>query len=73
MKPNKLKKAELKRLQKKFPKVPKKRPCKKEIEHKQAIRKARVENMGLILIMIFFLAMTIAGFMIIYLMWNYKW
>lgn len=77
MKPNELTEKEIKKLQKKFPqikkRIPKKRLTKEEIQYRQAIRRARVENIGLALITIFFLAMAIAGIMAIYLMWNYKW
>lgn len=77
MRPNELTEKEIKKLQKKFPKIkkriPKKRLNKEEIQYRQAQRKARVENIGLALITIFFLAMAIAGIMAIYLMWNYKW
>ena len=77
MRPNELTEKEIKKLQKKFPKIkkriPKKRLNKEEIQYRQAIRRARVENIGLALITIFFLAMAIAGIMAIYLMWNYKW
>lgn len=73
MKPKKISLFKMWKLKKKIPKIPKKRLYKEEIQYRQAIRRARVENIGLALITIFFLAMAIAGIMAIYLMWNYKW
>lgn len=73
MKPKKISLFKMWKLKRKFPKIPKKRLHKEEIEYRQAIRRARVESIGLVLITIFFLAMAIAGIMAIYLMWTYKW
>ena len=73
MKPKKMSLFKMWKLKKKFPKIPKKKLTKEEIQYRQVKRKARVENIGLALITIFFLAMAIAGIMVIYLMWIYKW
>lgn len=73
MKPKKINSFKMWKLKKKFPKIPKKKLTKEEIQYRQVKRKARVENIGLALITIFFLAMAIAGIMVIYLMWIYKW
>ena len=72
MKPNKLTEKEIKKLQKKFPKI-KKRLTKEEIQYRQVKRKARCENICYFLITMFFLIMTIASIYMFYLMWNYKW
>lgn len=77
MKPNELTEKEIKKLQKKFPKIkkriPKKRLNKKEIQHRQAQRKAKCENICIFLITIFFLGMAMASILVLYLMWTYKW
>ena len=72
MKPNKLTEKEIKKLQKKFPKI-KKRLTKEEIQYRQVKRKARCENICIFLITMFFLIMTIASIYMFYLMWTYKW
>ena len=72
MKPNELTEKEIKKLQKKFPKI-KKRLTKEEIQYRQVKRKARCENICIFLITMFFLIMTIASIYMFYLMWNYKW
>ena len=72
MKPNELTEKEIKKLQKKFPKI-KKRLTKEEIQYGQVKRKARCENICIFLITMFFLIMTIASIYMFYLMWTYKW
>lgn len=72
MKPNELTEKEIKKLQKKFPKI-KKRIPKEEIQYRQAQRKARCENICIFLITMFFLTMIIASILVLYLMWTYKW
>ena len=72
MKPNELTEKEIKKMQKKFPKI-KKRLTKEEIQYRQVKRKARCENICIFLITMFFLIMTIASIYMFYLMWNYKW
>lgn len=77
MKPRELTEKEIKKLQKKFPKIkkriPKKRLTKEEIQYRQVKRKARCENICIFLITIFFLGMAIASILVLYLMWTYKW
>lgn len=77
MKPRELTEKEIKKLQKKFPKIkkriPKKRLTKEEIQYRQVKRKARCENICIFLITMFFLIMTIASIYMFYLMWTYKW
>lgn len=77
MKPNELTEKEIKKLQKKFPKIkkriPKERLNKEEIQHRQAQRKAKCENICIFLITIFFLGMAMASILVLYLMWTYKW
>ena len=70
---NKLTKNQEEKLKKKFPKIPKKRLTKEEIQLRQAQRKAKCENICIFLITIFFLGMTIASILVLYLMWTYKW
>ena len=72
MKPNELTEKEIKKMQKKFPKI-KKRLTKEEIQYRQVKRKARCENICIFLITMFFLIMTIASIYMFYLMWTYKW
>lgn len=72
MKPKELTEKEIKKLQKKFPKI-KKRLTKEEIQYRQVKRKARCENICIFLITMFFLIMTIASIYMFYLMWTYKW
>ena len=72
MKPNELTEKEIKKLQKKFPKI-KKRLTKEEIQYRQVKRKATCENICYFLITMFFLIMTIASIYMFYLMWTYKW
>lgn len=72
MKPNELTEKEIKKMQKKFPKI-KKRLTKEEIQYRQVKRKARCENICIFLITIFFLTMIIASIYMFYLMWTYKW
>lgn len=77
MKPNELTEKEIKKLQKKFPqikkRIPKKKLTKEEIQYRQMKRKARCENICIFLITMFFLIMTIASIVVLYLMWTYKW
>ena len=77
MKPNELTEKEIKKMQKKFPqikkRIPKKRLTKEEIQYRQVKRKARCENICILLITMFFLIMTIASIYMFYLMWTYKW
>lgn len=77
MKPNELTEKEIKKLQKKFPKIkkriPKKRLNKEEIQYRQAQRKAKCENVCIFLITIFFLGIAMTSIYILYLMWTYKW
>lgn len=77
MKPNELTEKEIKKLQKKFPKIkkriPKKRLTKEEIQYRQVKRKEKCENICIFLITMFFLIMTIASIVVLYLMWTYKW
>ena len=72
MKPNELTEKEIKKMQKKFPKI-KKRLTKEEIQYRQVKRKARCENICIFLITMFFLTMIIASILVLYLMWAYKW
>lgn len=77
MKPRELTENEIKKLQKKFPKIkkriPKKRLTKEEIQYRQAQRKAKCESVCIFLITIFFLGIAMASIYILYLMWTYKW
>lgn len=74
MRPNELTEKEIKKLQKKFPKIKKrKRLNKEEIQYRQAQRKAKCENVCIFLITIFFLGMAMASILVLYLMWTYKW
>jgi hypothetical protein len=77
MRPNELTEKEIKKLQKKFPqikkRIPKKRLTKKEIQYRQAQRKAKCENVCIFLITIFFLGMAMASIFVLYLMMTYKW
>ena len=70
---NELIKRQEKKLQKQFPKIPKRKITKEEIKLKQEKRKARCENICCFLITIFFLIMLAVSIYILYLMWNYKW
>lgn len=70
---NKLTKNQEEKLKKKFPKIPKKRLTKEEIQLRQVKRKARCENICIFLITMFFLTMIIASILVLYLMWTYKW
>ena len=70
---NKLTKNQEEKLKKKFPKIPKKRLTKEEIQLRQAQRKAKCENICIFLITMFFLTMIIASILVIYLMLTYKW
>lgn len=70
---NKLTKNQEEKLKKKFPKIPKKRLTKEEIQLRQAQRKAKCENICIFLITIFFLGMAIVSIVVLYLMWTYKW
>lgn len=76
MKPNELTEKEIKKLQKKFPKIkkriPKKRLNKEEIQYRQAQRKARCENICIFLITIFFLGMAIVSIYLVYLTITYQ-
>lgn len=77
MKPNELTEKEIKKLQKKFPKIkkriPKKRLTKEEMQYRQVKRKAKCENICIFLITMFFLTMIIASILVLYLMCTYKW
>ena len=77
MRPNELTEKEIKKLQKKFPKIkkriPKNRLNKEEIQYRQVKSKAKCENVCIFLITIFFLGMAMASILVLYLMWNYKW
>ena len=70
MYPKKLSKKDKKELKKQFPK---RKLTKEEIQYRQVKRKARCENICIFLITMFFLIMTIASILVLYLMWNYKW
>lgn len=70
---NKLTKNQEEKLKKKFPKIPKKRLTKEEIQLRQAQRKAKCENICIFLITIFFLIMLAVAIYILYLMLTYKW
>ena len=70
---NKLTKDQEEKLKKKFPKIPKKRLTKEEIQLRQAQRKAKCENICIFLITMFFLTMIIASILVLYLMLTYKW
>lgn len=76
MRPNELTEKEIKKLQKKFPKIkkriPKKRLTKEEIQYRQAQRKARCENICIFLITIFFLGMTTVSIYLVYLTVTYQ-
>lgn len=69
--PNELTEEQIKKLQKQFPKIPKK--TKEQIQLRQAKRKARVENICYFLVTIFFLVMLAVSIYILYLMMTYKW
>ena len=71
--PNKLTKEQIKKLQKQFPKIPKRKLTKEEIKLKQEKRKARVENICYFLVTMFFLIMLAVAIYILYLMLTYKW
>lgn len=73
MKPKKMSLFKMWKLKKKFPKIPKKRLTKEEIQYRQVKRKAKCENVCIFLITIFFLVMFIVSIYILYLMWTYKW
>lgn len=73
MKPKKMSLFQMWKLKKKFPKIPKKRLTKEEIQYRQAQRKAKCENICIFLVTIFFLGMAIASILVLYLMWTYKW
>ena len=70
---NKLTKNQEEKLKKKFPKIPKKRLTKEEIQYRQVKRKARCENICIFFITIFFLIMLAVSIYILYLMLTYKW
>lgn len=70
---NKLTKNQEEKLKKKFPKIPKKRLTKEEIQLRQVKRKAKCENICIFLITMFFLTMIIASILVLYLMLTYKW
>lgn len=70
---NKLTKNQEEKLKKKFPKIPKKRLTKEEIQYRQVKRKARCENICMFLITMLFLTMIIASILVLYLMLTYKW
>lgn len=76
MKPRELTENEIKKLQKKFPKIkkriPKKRLNKEEIQYRQAQRKAKCENVCIFLITIFFLGMAIVSIYLVYLTVTYQ-
>ena len=73
MKPKKMSLLKIWKLKKKFPKIPKKKLTKEEIQYRQVKRKARCENICIFLITMFFLTMIIASILVLYLMWTYKW
>lgn len=73
MKPKKMSLLKIWKLKKKFPKIPKKRLTKEEIQYRQVKRKARCENICYFLITIFFLVMLAVSIYILYLMLTYKW
>lgn len=64
---NKLTKDQEEKLKKKFPKIPKKKITKEQIQLRQAKRKARCENICIFLTTIFFLCIAIAGIYVLYL------
>ena len=70
---NKLTKNHEEKLKKKFPKIPKKRLTKEEIQLRQVKRKTKCENICIFLITMFFLTMIIASILVLYLMLTYKW
>lgn len=70
MYPNKLIKKDKKELKKQFPK---RKLTKEEIKLKQERTKAKVENICLFLITIFFLVMLAVAIYMLYLMLTYKW
>ena len=76
MKPRELTENEIKKLQKKFPKIkkriPKKRLTKEEIQYRQAQKKAKCENICIFLITIFFLGMAIISIYLVYLTVTYQ-
>lgn len=69
---NKLTKNQEEKLKKKFPKIPKKRLTKEEIQLRQAQRKAKCENICIFLITIFFLGMAIVSIYLVYLTVTYQ-
>lgn len=72
MKPKKMSLFQMWKLKKKFPKIPKKRLTKEEIQYRQAQRKAKCENICIFLITIFFLGMAIASIYLVYLTVTYQ-
>lgn len=76
MKPNELTEKEIKKLQKKFPKIKKrihkKRLNKEEMQYRQAQRKAKCENICIFLITICFLGMAIVSIYLVYLTVTYQ-
>ena len=70
MKPRELTEEEKEELRMQFPK--KKKLTKEEIQYRQVKIKAKCENVCIFLITIFFLGMTIASILVLYLMWTYK-
>lgn len=67
MKPNRLTKKETKKLQKAFPKIPKSRLNKEELEWRSAFKKARIEDICWNLAGIFLSAMTLISIIMMYL------
>lgn len=70
MKPNKLTKMQIRKLQKKFPK---KKLTKEELELKRIKKRNRIESICEYLIIAFFGVLLISALLVFYLMWNYKW
>lgn len=65
--PNELTKKQKEKLKKQFPKIPKKKKLtREEIKRVQELRKARVENIGLAIMTIFFFTMMLISFYLLY-------
>lgn len=68
--PNELTEEQIKKLQKQFPKIPKKKKKKKltreEIKTRQELRRARAESVGLAIMTIFFFTMMLVSFYLLY-------
>nr|DAQ91825.1 MAG TPA: YnzC [Caudoviricetes sp.] len=68
--PNELTEEQIKKLQKQFPKMPKKKKKRKltreEIKRRQELRRARAESVGLAIMTIFFFTMMLVSLYLLY-------